>query len=241
MKMNNKVTSLIIAVLLGAGAILLTLQRDGSLPASSLEVPTNGEISASPKKGTVAESWRWDELKKNNTGNFLSDQNKMSNKRGVEEVPFDVVFIYESLQDVRLDENKNVVIDHDTLTALNEALDENVLALDQRGLDKLQELIKIGLPGKPGEQTARIVGDYFNYLNAKKEFNKIYPANKDSPNKLQDYRAQYQELLALRNLYLGEDVAQRLFEQEDIDAEYMFATMNHSSSSSVPNEAKETP
>lgn len=236
MKINRNTSWLLMLFFLG-GVILVgsytlpSLFGGSGQPVASAGVE-KAEAKASDLDGvnTVAQAWQWEAFG-NTKGGEVKEAAGIA--KGVEsetesenDIPFDVVFIYDALRSVKLDGNENVVLDHDALTALNETLNNNVLVLDQLGLDKLQTLIKIGLPGKAGEQTARIVSDYYNYLEAKKEFNQIYATAEN----LQEHRSQYNEMLALRHLYLGEDVAQRLFEQEDLDAEYMFSAMKEMAS-----------
>lgn len=229
MKMNKNTLRFLILVL-GCGAILIgglnlpNLFRNSDKLVSDVTIEkTKTNTSDLDGGNTVAQAWQWEGFQ-NTKGGRAKETVGVTKESGADsdsEIPFDIVFIYDALQNVKLDKNENVIVDHDALTALNETLDSNVLVLDQLGLDKLRTLIKIGLPGKAGEQAARIVTDYYNYLEAKKDFNQIYPTAES----LQEHRSQYSEMLALRNLYLGEDVAQRLFEQEDLDAEYMFSAM----------------
>lgn len=236
MKINRNTSWLLMLFFLG-GVILVGSYTLPSLFGSSGQPVASAGVEKPEAKvsdldgvNTVAQAWQWEAFGNTKGGEvkeaagILKDVE--SETESENDIPFDVVFIYDALRSVKLDGNENVVLDHDALTALNETLNNNVLILDQLGLDKLQTLIKIGLPGKAGEQTARIVSDYYNYLEAKKEFNQIYATAEN----LQEHRSQYNEMLALRNLYLGEDVAQRLFEQEDLDAEYMFSAMKEMAS-----------
>jgi len=246
MKISSKTASLLIFPLLFLAILVLIylnpmtsfFKSDEPLSVSKDRMAEQ-ESPEDDKQNTIATAWQWEGFQDIDKGKAdrTSVAKLESANTNKDYVAFDVVFIYDALQRVKLDDNDNVVLGHDVLTALDEALDDRVLSLDQLGLNQLQDLIKIGLPGRSGEQASRVVGDYFNYLVAKKEFNRIYPEAKN----MQEYRSQYDEMLALRNLYLGEDVAQRLFEQEDLDAEHMFATMytdESTNSDTVPIEVQ---
>lgn len=178
---------------------------------------------------TVGTEWQWD--------NF-SDEAEANGEHAEQQsasVPFDVPFIYEALQDVRLDAQGNVVVDDEALKALDETLKFSNLDLNPAALEELQELIRIGLPGSAGEQTAKIVGNYYRFLQAEKEFNELYR----NPGMDGDLQAGYEELVALRELYLGADVASKLFEKQDRDARYMLESMLLARDDSLSPEEKQ--
>lgn len=179
---------------------------------------------------TVGTEWQWDNFAQQ------ADANREHAEQQSAPVPFDVPFIYEALQDVRLDEQGNVVTDDEALKALDETLKFSDLDLSPAALEELQELIRIGLPGSAGEQTAEVVGNYYRFLQAEREFNELYR----SPGMDADVEAGYEELVALRELYLGADVASKLFEKQDRDARYMLESMLLARDDSLSPEEKQT-
>jgi len=180
----------------------------------------------SNEKRTIATAWQWDNLPLK--GQEIDSANNQQNTH------FDVDYIYNALKVVNLDENGDVVTDHQALQALNETLAYSRLQLDQEALTELQGLIKLGLPGKAGEQTAEIVGNYYQYLDAERELNTIYNADGPSTNP----GAMYEEILALRELYLGSEVSDGLFAISNADARYMFESFRIKSDSSLTDEEK---
>jgi hypothetical protein len=132
-------------------------------------------------------------------------------------------YLYAVLQDVELDQNGDVVLNHKALQALELTVNRSRLKLNAVELAELQELIQIGLPGKAGVQTARIVGDYYNYLGAKEEMGELQ-LSLVKPS-FETWRDEYQQLVELREMYMGADVSLSLFNQLDANAEYMFEVM----------------
>lgn len=134
---------------------------------------------------------------------------------------FDPDYIYESLKAVKISSSGDVVLDNDALIALEKTLNLGTLQIDALGVSQLQEFIQIGLPGLAGEQTARIVGDYYRYLVAKEQVGQYL----DAPRDIEQQRRHLIELVELREMYLGEHVASQLFSQSDANANYMLDVM----------------
>jgi len=183
--------------------------------ASVATKPSPGAADNTEKAGTVAAIWQWQTLAD------AAEEPEQPNNMNT--IPFSADALYEALQNVRIDDNGDVVLDNEALEALNRSLQYGEVELNSQNLADLQELIKVGVPGKAGEQTAEIVVDYYRYLEAEDEFNALYeqqgsPA--DAGNEA--YAQQYEELKALRALYLGQDVAAELFATADASARYMF-------------------
>ena len=233
---NKKLSSLkvpVIVLILAITGLAFFMTRDNLEVQSSSQ---NIAVSDSPNESisiatqnpnsSIATAWQWDNLP---TKKQVTDiaENKETTR-------FDVDYIYNALQAVKLDEDGDVVIDHQTLLALNETLAYSGLRLDREDLAELQDLIKLGLPGKSGEQTAEIVGNYYQYLDAERELNTLYSADGPSTNA----EVQYEEILALRELYLGKDVSDGLFAMSNANARYMFESFRIESDSSLTDEEK---
>lgn len=183
-----------------------------------------------PKK-TIATVWKWED-----------------SANSQEEAPtslslFSAEAVYNTLQRVKLDDDNNVIIDHQALIALNETFDGRPLQLDEQALHELQIIIRQGLPGNAGDEVAKIVTDYYHYLAASKEFNAIYEADYPTAeaieNTIEDHEANYRELIALRELYLGNDTASKLFSTSDANAAYMFDMLKIEQSSNLSDEEKQ--
>jgi lipase chaperone LimK len=183
---------------------------------------------------TVATEWQWEE-----------PTNTPIKKPAA---AFTEESVYSALKSVRLDKQNNVIIDHEALIALNAALDDSRLQLDEQALSELQMIIKQGLPGTAGDDVADIVANYYNYLKASKEFNAIYEPDlsiSDSSNSetietnIEEYKENYRELMSLRELYLGSDTANKLFSTSDANANYMFDMLKIEQNTDLSDEEKE--
>lgn len=172
---------------------------------------------------TIATTWKWSKDNQNSTTAITPLNSKKS-------LPFTTQFVYEALKAVKIDVDGNVIHDHDALLSLDEALLRIQNKLDRESLHILQETIIDGLPGKAGEQTAQIVGDYYNYLEAKDEFSRTSDiltesSGHETVNAVENDQLLYAELKSLRELHLGTEVSNGLFRVTDSDAQYMFESM----------------
>lgn len=184
--------------------------------ASDIEPKLHGvKTSAS-----IGSEWRWKELE--STATTAEEEET--------ETPFTPQSVYDALQAVKLDENGNVVLDHDALVSLDEALERIYNQLDDQSANALRELIESALPGKAGQQTAELVDNYRQFLRAKEEFSQMYENTtgqyrETSIESLNSDQRLYSELQALREVYLGNQAATALFEVSDANAHYMFESM----------------
>ncbi|MGR6873566.1 hypothetical protein ACU6U9_14950 [Pseudomonas sp. HK3] len=199
-------------------------QSDGSHP-------NNFEKHAA----TIATKWQWSKINTKQT--IATEENKKS-------LPFTAKFVYEALKAVKLDDHGNVIHDHNALLSLDEALLRIQSKLDAESLSTLQAIIKDGLPGKAGEQTAKIVGDYYYYLEAKDEFSQTSEALANtevhqSVGAVENDELLYAELQALRDVHLGSEVSSGLFRVSDADAQYMFNSMKLDLDQNLSEEEKE--
>ena len=187
------------------------------------------EIDSNPK--TIATAWQWEE-----------SVNAPAEKKTT--ATFSEKSVYSALQSVRLDDQDNVIIDHEALIALNATLDDSRLQLNEQALAELQMIIRQGLPGNAGDDVAKIVADYYRYLEASKEFNAIYEADSTNSqaieNTAEEHEANYRELISLRELYLGSDTSSKLFSTSDANASYMFDMLKIEKSTDLSDEEKQT-
>jgi len=202
-------------------------------PATNAELAqeTNGGklsgLAMVSEQQTIANTWQWDVQQES-----YSDHNNVSSSSidARSNLPFTTQSVYDALQAVKLDGDGNVVLDHDALISLDEALERIYNRLDDDSLNILQNLIRQHLPGNAGEQTAQIVGNYKNFLLAKDEFSEFYESAHpvvDVPTleSLNSDQLLYGELQSLRETYLGKDTSDQLFRISDANATYMFASL----------------
>ncbi|MFT6113112.1 MAG: hypothetical protein ACJA10_000036 [Oleispira sp.] len=178
---------------------------------------------------TVATEWQWEE------------QTETPIKKST--ATFSEKSVYSALKSVRLDNQNNVIIDHEALIALNATLDDSRLQLDEQALGELQMIIRQGLPGIAGDDVAKIVVNYYNFLEASKEFNAIYETDSSESeaieNSTEEYKENYRELISLRELYLGSDTSSKLFSTSDANANYMFDMLQIEQDTDLSDEEKE--
>ncbi|MCH2189821.1 MAG: hypothetical protein MK188_02710 [Gammaproteobacteria bacterium] len=172
------------------------------------------------KTRTFSESWRWRDSPDSAEGDAISPQ--------ASSLPFTEQSVHDALQQVKIDENGDVIMDHEALVSLDEALERIYNRLDAESMLQLEDLIKGALPGKTGIQTAELVRNYQQFLQAKEQF---YQVNSSEPQATQTVKSiesdqlLYAELQALREIHLGADAVASLFYESDVNAEYMFESI----------------
>jgi lipase chaperone LimK len=213
----------IITVFIGAIIVTIFLNQTAvkSDDSNTANNPERPQLTNKPL--TIATQWQWKE-----TNGQLNNAQVSSDRWAT--IPFTAESIYNALQAVKFDENGDVILDHDALISLDEALERIHNKLDSEMLGILQNLIKQNLQGKGGEQTAKIVGDYYQFLEAKEEFSKmdevLSNANAElTVGSLENDQALYAELQSLREVHLGSDATDSLFRVSDANAQYMFESM----------------
>jgi hypothetical protein len=240
MKKNILITLSVLAAVIVITLIILPdsepqLNEDAeSLKTSEVEVVTNAH-----KINTIASVWQWEveTVNANNDQETTATSGEQVNDMS-SQLPFTQESVFKALHAVKLDSNNDIILDDDALIALNNALDFSEVKLDGEAIEKLKDLIRKGLPGYAGEQTAQIVGDYYQFLGAKNEFNALYETKDPEVQSIEDSEAQYEELKSLRELYLGADVSEKLFASSDANSRYMFESMKLEANNSLSDEEK---
>lgn len=197
------------------------------------------QANESPDSHTVAKAWDWEhfsaaELRDASKVQRQAAARSKSGEKAARPVPFDVVSIYTALGNVELDEFGDVVVDHKARLALDASFQGQELNLGADGLAELQELIRIGLPGKAGEQTAEMMADYYGYRLAEEEFMEGYPPPEDP----EAMRRQFEQVVALREAHLGLEVAEQLYALEHAQTRYTLDVMQIEADSSLSDEEK---
>ncbi|MFV1873933.1 MAG: lipase secretion chaperone [Oleiphilus sp.] len=204
-------------------------------------------LQAEGRGNTLADVWQWHKMPGGSTLSKESNATVETHESSPQSasLPFTEASVFQALHAVKLDDNNDIILDNDALNALNATLDQPDIQLNAAELEALQNMIRKSLPGEAGEQTARIVNDYYQYLSAKNEFNAFYlseqseTADQRVDNSLEHYEAQYAELVALRQLYLGDEVAAKLFAESNANSQYMFDTMKLQASAHLSESEKQ--
>lgn len=176
---------------------------------------------------TIASEWQWQEIDKNRNNTASADV-----------LPFTPKSVHDALHAVKLDENGDIILDHDALISLDETLERIYNKLDGESLAILRDLITDALPGKAGAQTAKLVEDYQQFLQAKEAFslaneNPAYSSREQTVATIENDRLLYSELQQLREVHLGSDVAKNLFNVSDANAEFMFDSLKLEADQSI--------
>lgn len=236
-KASVLISSLTAATVIGALTYWLWGGQD-----TGLSMPRPKEQIQPANPNALASKWQWE--------NFTSDKpvtqtaaevssEEVAESTTAESVPYDVILIYNILQDIQLDENGSVKPDQMAKYALERGFDDLGPDVSPEALAELQELIRIGLPGDAGEEAARILKTYFEYRLAEEELNRQpqdqSPVAEEAPS-----LEQYEKLVELRRRYLGDELADGLFAAEELQARHMFSTIAIQQNDELSEEEKQS-
>lgn len=162
--------------------------------------PTTKHTSA---RRTIADGWRWHAPAAQSAAKLAAAVRATGR--------IDPDGVAQALGKVELDENGDVVVGPKARTALEESFKTVPLDLTPEELQALQDMIRAGLSGPAGEQTASIVGNYYRYRKALQtlEAKPTAPAGSDTD------RARVERLAALRREHLGPVVSTKFYAQDE--------------------------
>lgn len=175
---------------------------------------------------TIEQAWRWERFSKAE----LKPKNPPAGQP-----PFTVAGVHQALRTVELDANGMPVVDSRALSALQSAFADVSTRLTDADLQRLEEIIRAGLPGPGGEQVAGIVSNYYRYDIARRDIESQVPPPQD-PESMQTH---YESLVALRQQHLGADVARQLFAAEEAYARFTIESMRIQATPGVSDADKE--
>ena len=154
-------------------------------------------------------------------------------KASNEPFSFDVGLVFDALSQVVVDHNDDVVINHNAKDLLESAFKKMTFDLSENDLNELNELIVIGLPGKAGEQTAKIVRDYYDYRLAEADF----MASTYGEDMI-DAQTNFEQIVAIRRAELGHEVAEKLFGLQEAEAHFMIQSIKNQSDTGLTEEER---
>lgn len=251
MPKQSVLISSLAAVAVVGGFAYWMLSVDGTLgsnfmgPKSTVPIPAPN--NQNENDNAIANQWQWDKFTASKPAQkpSVDDENAEEDEPGSSgEVPYDVVLIYNMLQDMQIDDYGQVVPDQAAKYALEKAFDDLGSDLSPEAMAELQELIRIGLPGAAGEEAARVLEDYFQFRLAEEEFNREAEEQlaADSNTQLEQQAPsvdRYEELVQLRRRFLGAEIADELFAVQDAQARHMFATVAIHQNDGLTDEEKQ--
>jgi len=207
---------------------------DTSSMSSDVVVPKDSKnLSDKSIASTIATQWKWDKNNEKISLEYSSNQQSL---------PFTPQSVHNALQAIKFDENNHIILDHDALISLDEALERIYKKMDGDTLTVLKNIIQEHLPGKAGEQTAQIIGDYYQFLKAKDQFSELHEAASDAGmetlESIEQNEILYTELQALREAHLGSEVTASLFRVSDANSKYILQSMKLELDNSLTTEEK---
>lgn len=158
-------------------------------------------------------------------------------ERRVSERPdefFDIAEVRRRLGRIELNDAGEIVLNDSALSALRGAFATLEGRLDTASLQELEQLIRRTLPGRAGEQTAQVVGDYYRYDRALRSFD----AGAAVADDLTRASVRQEQLAALRMQYFGPEVANKLFAREQAYARYTIESMRIQAAADLSAEQK---
>lgn len=141
---------------------------------------------------------------------------------------FEPMVVQSLLQEVKVDEHNNLVLDDSARRQLDRAMLMLGKERSRLAMNLIEQMIKSGLPGDAGEQAAALFANYYDYKKAEAEL-----AVAAQTSSLEDSRKMLDQLSQLRQSYLGPNVAQALFAEEEAYLRNMIAQMEEAERSAV--------
>lgn len=235
--MFRNTSTLIIVIVAAFVAVIgsmLWLNKNNAVQGDSA-APSKAPVQLiEPEKDTVGAQWNWDNMKKHEKEKTTTSDVVKEDTGGSEgDFPYTAEEIYNALQQIRMDEQGNIVIDHILLWSLNDAI---TTSLTPQNIADLKELIQLGLPGAAGEQTAELVGKFYDFINARKEYEDMLQTQKEPD--MDAHAKQQQEVLTMREMYLGAETSHKLFAKSDADTAYMVGAMSLHSNNELNEDQK---
>lgn len=218
MSSTMKSLRIVFYILCGCSGVAIAYWLAGPLLRSP-EEPQQVELTELPSGPkvvgleTVGSVWNWEKAE---AAQAEAAADGVETSAGISTFEFHVPTIHEQLKKIRLTEDGSVRLDDTARSALEEALSDGDLILNRADMERLKSIIRSALPDRVGRETAQIVEDYYEYLEAKDRYRTQNPTDQDT-DPMEDYEA----LVSLRGMTLGWDVADQLFYKADNDARYM--------------------
>merc|ERR1711916_228967 len=244
MRAVNKIVYIAVPCVVLVGVYFLWPSKPSSTPQNAApaqyeltERQTNsqGATESAPKTKTVGSEWQ--PKAKTTVQSDNKDVTPGEKAEDSEEEltqPIDMAVIYDGLQEVKISESGEIIIDDSALKSLNRALNRHDLLLSESDLVLIKDIISESLPSPAGEQTAQLVENYYEYVQAHKEFTELH---KDT-GVLLDHATHMQEVANLRELYLGKEVADELFAEQNKTVNHMLEMMSVDKRQDLSDEEK---
>lgn len=156
---------------------------------------------------------------------------------GTEQPPdFKLDDIATALSRINLDHNGQIQVDQQARTVLEAAFLQPEQAMDETRFSELKTLIEGGLQGDAGQQAAAMAERFYRYSNAHREVAGTFGHH----GKLHNAEADFEQLSRLRRTYLGEELSDSLYGEEEALMRYTLQSMRIQTDETLSPEQKQS-
>ncbi len=172
------------------------------------------------------------------SNHYFDNTKSVINSNNGNEAAFNVSFqeVENALRMAKLDNVGELILDEQALASLNLVVSRLPKNLTPQNIQKIQSLIMKAQPGEAGEQVAEVLGNYYHFKQAEKE----WLSSGVAVNSLQAAMDQLEKVSAMRQEYLGQDMADKLFLRQQQKASLSFQSMAIQQNKELSAEQKET-
>ncbi|BES72376.1 hypothetical protein RE428_33940 [Marinobacter nanhaiticus D15-8W] len=162
-----------------------------------------------------------------------------SSERHVSQTEQDPVFklddIATALSRIKLDDDGQILVDRQVRTVLEAAFMQPKTPVDETRFEELKTLIAGGLDGEAGQQAAAMAERFYRYSNAYREVADTFGHH----GALQNVEADFEQLSRLRRTYLGDELSDSLYGEEEALMRYTLQSMRIQTDGKLSPEQKQ--
>ncbi|MEH6347211.1 MAG: lipase secretion chaperone [Bermanella sp.] len=209
MNNNNKRFHYAIFAITLCVVVFLGFIKPDSPSQASFESVIESEFSDSSKDAFIEMDYSMASLEETSYVNPLGEEKSINPDKSTGFL-IGYAEVESALSMAKLDIYGQLILDDSAQASLNLVVSRLPVNLSEIEMKNIQNLIKQAMPGTAGEQVAQVLGNYYHLKQAEKKwFEEGVVAN--SPDiALQ----QLNEMINMRREYLGENVANQLFSQQ---------------------------
>lgn len=141
-----------------------------------------------------------------------------------------------ALSRINLDDNGQIQADQQARTVLEAAFLRPEQAMDETRFSELKTLIEGGLQGDAGQQAAAMAERFYRYSNAYREVAGTFGHHGE----LHNAESDFEQLSRLRRTYLGEELSDSLYGEEEALMHYTLQSMRIQTDETLSPEQKQT-
>ena len=143
--------------------------------------------------------------------------------------------IANALSQINLDENGDILADGQARAVLEAAFLQPDRAMDEARFSRLKTLVEGGLQGEAGHQAAAMAERFYRYSNAYREVEDTFGYHGE----LHNLEADFKQLSRMRHTYLGEELSDALYGEEEALMRYTLQSMRIQADENLSTEQKQ--